>query len=75
MSGNLAELLESALDRKRPSIRSSTGERLEPSAVLELAARVADDLGDRGLNSDEPVLVTIGNRPSDLGTLLGVWLA
>ncbi|MDQ4060743.1 MAG: fatty acid--CoA ligase family protein [Pseudomonadota bacterium] len=40
-----------------------------------MAARVAGDLEDRGLRSDEPVLVTIGNRPSDLGTLLGVWLA
>ena len=27
------------------------------------------------MRPDEPVLVTIGNRPADLGALLGVWLA
>ena len=49
-----------------------------PVAYAELrrvADLVAAALVARGLGMDEPVHVVIGNRPADIGALLGVWLA
>jgi long-chain acyl-CoA synthetase len=54
---------------------STTGERLEGRALRTHADRVADSLVARGVVRDEPVHVRIGNRPSDLAALLGIWLA
>ena len=75
MSGALAKVLAAGLERARAPLASTLGERLEPSAILATAAHVAAALRSRGARPDEPVLVTIGNRPADLGALLGVWLA
>jgi acyl-CoA synthetase (AMP-forming)/AMP-acid ligase II len=75
MRRRLATLLESALDRHPAAVRSTAGERLEPAAIRAAAARIAGALRDRGLTPDEPVLITIGNRPSDLAAFHGAWLA
>jgi acyl-CoA synthetase (AMP-forming)/AMP-acid ligase II len=74
MISALARILSDGLSASR-AIESTTGERLERRALPEHAARVADALTRRGVAPHEPVLVRIGNRPADLGTLLGVWLA
>jgi acyl-CoA synthetase (AMP-forming)/AMP-acid ligase II len=71
----LAELLSDALGSAGHPIESTSGERAEPSALMALAAQVADELSLHAGLPDEPVLVRMGNRPSDLGTLLGVWQA
>jgi long-chain acyl-CoA synthetase len=42
---------------------------------LALAERVRLALAERHVAPHEPVHVSIGNRPSDLGALLGIWLA
>jgi acyl-CoA synthetase (AMP-forming)/AMP-acid ligase II len=70
----LARILSDGLAASR-AIESTTGERLERHALTEHAARVADALTKQRVDPHEPVLVRIGNRPADLGTLLGVWLA
>ena len=75
MSGALAEILRDAL--KRPVMPSqaraaSGSKRDEPSAIAE---RVRHALAERHVAQREPVHVSIGNRPSDLGALLGVWQA
>jgi len=75
VSGALAQVLAAALDGAGAPLASTTGERIESGAVRALASHVAGGLRDRGVRPDEPVLVTIGNRPADLGALLGVWLA
>lgn len=75
MSGALAQILAAALEGSPPPVASPSGESLEPAAIRAMAAGIAARLRERGLHPDEPVLVAIGNRPRDLGSLLGVWLA
>ena len=74
MSSALARILSDGLTASR-AIESTTGERLERGALPEHAGRVADALTKHRVAPHEPVLVRIGNRPADLGTLIGVWLA
>ena len=57
------------------AVESTNGERLERLALRAHADRVADALAARGVAPDEPVHVRVGNRPADLGALLGIWLA
>jgi acyl-CoA synthetase (AMP-forming)/AMP-acid ligase II len=71
----LAELLSDALGSAGHPIESTGGERAESSTLLALAAQVADVLSRHASLPDEPVIVRMGNRPSDLGALLGVWRA
>src|SRR3954453_10720331 len=75
VSGRLAEVLGGALESARAPVTSTAGERVEPGALLTAATQVAGVLRSRDVRPDEPVLVVIGNRPADLGALLGVWLA
>jgi long-chain acyl-CoA synthetase len=75
MSGALAELLRGALTSRVQGIESVTGERESSDCLLTLAERVKDALAAQGIVPNEPVHVVIGNRPSDLGALLGIWQA
>ena len=75
MSGALAQLLGDALGSLGHAVESTSEERMEPRALLAIAERVKRALAASGVASGEPVHVRIGNRPSDLGALLGVWLA
>jgi long-chain acyl-CoA synthetase len=72
VSARLHFLLGDALIANR-GIESASGERAEPLPLMMLAERVADALADHKVAPNEPVHVRIGNRPSDLGALLGVW--
>lgn len=75
MSGALADLLHDALTSRVKGIESVTGERESPDRLLASAENVQRALANSGVALHEPVHVVIGNRPSDLGTLLGVWQA
>src|SRR5580704_2332839 len=75
MNGALAQILGGALTSLRHAVESTSGERSHPSDLPTLAGRVERALRERAVAPNEPVHVRIGNRPSDLGTLLGVWQA
>ena len=75
MSGALADLLRDALMSCRRGIESVSGEPLSSDLVLASAENVQRALVGQDVAAHEPVHVVIGNRPSDLGALLGVWQA
>jgi long-chain acyl-CoA synthetase len=74
MSGELAVLVMDALADGFP-VASTNGEELRRIDLAMRAHNLADALAARGVARDEPVHVRIGNRPSDLVALLGIWLA
>src|SRR5579862_3975951 len=75
MSGALAEILHDALKSASHAVASTSGEAQQDNSLLTLAERVRHALAARHVAPHEPVHVGIGNRPSDLGALLGVWQA
>src|SRR5579862_4018206 len=75
MSGALAEILHDALKSASHAVASTSGEAQQDNSLLALAERVRHALAARHVAPHEPVHVGIGNRPSDLGALLGVWQA
>jgi acyl-CoA synthetase (AMP-forming)/AMP-acid ligase II len=75
MSGALAEILLDALKPAGHAVASTSGESQQGNSLLALAERVRHALVERHVAQHEPVHVSIGNRPSDLGALLGIWLA
>jgi long-chain acyl-CoA synthetase len=75
MSGALAEILLDALTPAGRAVVSTSGESQQGNSLLALAERVRHALVERHVALREPVHVSIGNRPSDLGALLGVWQA
>src|SRR5262245_28765948 len=75
MNGALAELVANALRNLRWNIESANDAGRAPSDIAAIGERVAQLLRIQGATSAEPVIVRIGNRPSDIGSLLGVWQA
>jgi acyl-CoA synthetase (AMP-forming)/AMP-acid ligase II len=75
MSGALAEILRDALKPAGHAVASTGGESQQADGLLELAERVRRALADRTVAPHEPIHISIGNRPSDLGALLGIWQA
>ncbi len=75
MSGALAEILVDALKSASHAVESTSGESQRGDSLLTLAERVRHALAARHVAPHEPVHVSIGNRPSDLGALLGIWQA
>jgi acyl-CoA synthetase (AMP-forming)/AMP-acid ligase II len=75
MSGALSEILRDALKPAGHAVASTSGESQQADSLLALAGRVRHALAAQHVAADEPVHVSIGNRPSDLGALLGVWQA
>ena len=70
----LGEILRGGLEATHAT-ESADGGAQPAEQVLRLAVRVQASLTEQGVAPDEPVHVVIGNRPSDLGALLGVWQA
>jgi len=69
----LGDILRGALQSGQ-AIEGADG--AEPGdASLHLAERVRRALNKRSVATHEPILVVIGNRPTDLGALLGIWQA
>jgi long-chain acyl-CoA synthetase len=75
MSGALAEILRDGLKPAGRTVDSTSGETQQADSLLALAERVRHALAERHVAPHEPVHVSIGNRPSDLGALLGIWQA
>jgi long-chain acyl-CoA synthetase len=75
MSGALAEILRDALKSAAHPVASTGGETQQGDGLLALAERVRLALAARHVAPNEPVHVSMGNRPSDLGALLGIWQA
>jgi long-chain acyl-CoA synthetase len=73
MSGALAEILCDALKSAGHAVASTSGEAQQGNSLLALAERVRHALAERHVAPHEPVHIGIGNRPSDLGALLGIW--
>jgi len=75
MSGTLAEILRDALKPAGHAVASTSGESRQGDGLLALAERVRLALAERHVAPHEAIHVSIGNRPSDLGALLGIWQA
>jgi acyl-CoA synthetase (AMP-forming)/AMP-acid ligase II len=75
MSGALAEILLDALQSTSHAVASTNGESQRADSLLLITERVRHALAERHVAPDEPVHISIGNRPSDLGALLGIWQA
>ena len=75
MSGALAKLIADALPSLRWNIESTGDLPCTSADIAAIGDRVAQALRQHGVLPDEPVVVRIGNRPSDFGALLGVWQA
>ncbi len=73
--GALAGILLGAVNSLRHAVDSTSGAAEHPGSLLTLAERVRRALAGLAIAPNEPVHVVIGNRPSDLGALLGVWQA
>jgi acyl-CoA synthetase (AMP-forming)/AMP-acid ligase II len=57
------------------AVESTDAEPQNPSDLIALARRAEQELNAHGVVAHEPVHVRIGNRPADLGALLGIWRA
>ena len=68
----LGKILFEAL-KSNQAIESADGEAAAGAGLLRLAEQVRHTLANQGVAPNEPVHVVIGNRPTDLGALLGVW--
>ena len=75
MAGALGVVLERGLCAARHSIASTDGESRSSEDLLTLAGSVEAALKAKGITASEPVLLRMGNRPVDLGALLGIWRA
>jgi long-chain acyl-CoA synthetase len=75
MSGALAEILFDALQPAGHAVESTSGEAQQADSLFNIAKHVRHALAERHVAPHEPVHVSIGNRPSDLGALLGIWQA
>jgi acyl-CoA synthetase (AMP-forming)/AMP-acid ligase II len=70
----LAALINRALSKLSPVIEGPQ-ESLNAASLAPMAASIEAILRAGGIESEEPVHVTIGNRPRDLAALLGIWQA
>jgi long-chain acyl-CoA synthetase len=75
VNGTLAQILPSALGSLDHVVETAGGEPAQPGDLLALAERTRDALRTQHVAPHEPVLVTVGNRASDLAALLGIWQA
>jgi long-chain acyl-CoA synthetase len=71
----LARLLTDALQSAGNPVESTADAAQSPQDLLAIGERVARQLTAQHVRPAEPVHVRIGNRPSDLGALLGAWNA
>ena len=70
----LTKLMDAVLATGAPEA-DGVGTNLDAFRFDTLAAHVAHSLRARGVQPDEPVHLTIGNRPQDLAAMLGIWRA
>lgn len=75
MTGALATILRAGLARPGVWVDELSGPGMAGPDLDAHADLVAGLLRAAGVHPHEPVHVSIGNRPLDLGTLLGIWRA
>ena len=75
MIGALAQNLETALAGFGSELRNPAGAKWSAADLLSHAHRVAALLREANVGSHEPVHLQIDNKPADLGSMLGIWLA
>lgn len=73
MTGRLATLVRDWLATSGAEIGDVGAGAFTGPEIIALADRAADELRARGVEPDEPVHVTIGNRAGDIAALLAVW--
>jgi long-chain acyl-CoA synthetase len=73
--GALAQNLETALASSGSELRDPQGARWSGADLMSHAQRVAGLLRDANVQRHEPVHLQIDNKPADLGSMLGIWLA
>jgi acyl-CoA synthetase (AMP-forming)/AMP-acid ligase II len=74
--GALAKRLEAALATSGSRFLDATSGTVLPAADLIVRAReVAVALKNANIDEAEPLHLEIGNRPIDIGAMLGIWLA
>lgn len=73
---NLGEMVSAACERFAVSTAIvDAAETIQYRDIASEAERVSRALLSKHLTSNEPVLVSVGNRARDLGAFAGVWLA
>jgi long-chain acyl-CoA synthetase len=75
MTEPLAGLLGDALSALAHDVESVSGDSVKPRDLFTSAVQAAALLRQHDVRSGEPVHVRIGNRPTDLASLLAVWQA
>jgi acyl-CoA synthetase (AMP-forming)/AMP-acid ligase II len=75
VTGALAANLQRALATSGSELRDPAGARWLGADLISHAQGVAGRLRDADVGSHEPVHLAIGNRPLDIASMLGVWLA
>jgi long-chain acyl-CoA synthetase len=75
MIGALAANLERALAGSGSELRDPGGTTWSAVDLTSHALRVAALLGQADVQRHEPVHLQIDNKPADLGSMLGIWLA
>ncbi len=75
MSGILATTLERALGESGSKFIGVDGTTTEPADLVQCAYGIASSLRKAGIYPNEPVHLEVSNRPADIASLLGIWLA
>jgi len=75
MTGALSEILGAGFARPGSRVDESSGPGMSGYELGAHADLIEGQLRAAGVRPHEPVLVAIGNRALDLGTLLGLWRA
>jgi long-chain acyl-CoA synthetase len=75
MIGALAQNLQRALAASGTELRNPAGATWSATDLISHAHRVAALLREANVGSHEPVHLKIDNKPADLGSMLGIWLA
>jgi long-chain acyl-CoA synthetase len=68
-------MLEQALAASGSGFLDAAGTTRPAAELISHALHVADLLREGNVQSYEPVHLEVGNRPDDIGAMLGVWLA
>jgi long-chain acyl-CoA synthetase len=74
MRASVTALLERVIRDGRMKL-DGPSRKLDAAGLQAIGTRVAHNLTTRGVVAAEPVVALIGNRPEDVGTLLGIWRA
>lgn len=75
MSVSLSKILDGQGVSTATIIGDDAHDLIDGPALKAAAERIAEALRDAGCRADEPVIVSVSNRPEDISSFFGVWLA